>query len=181
MIVSWVSVRRYSRNRAARSVNAAFTRKTPSTEAAVEHSALPDANSEMVEAGTMGRLVPATVERVSAVTYQEIAEALEKAPWSEREAIGQGYVGLRVEWDCDFMNGYKSRSDFFRIFLSLGATRTIHCDVRENEFRELTKMSGAARIRVAGVIDKAELLRIDLSDVRLMIYAERAKRHAPSR
>jgi hypothetical protein len=122
-------------------------------------------------------LEPVSIERVSGVTFEEIKEAIEKAPPLQREHVASSYVGLRVEWDTYFKGGSRGDNDMIRLLLTTATdnssvSNTIWCDVPFNEYRELGVLPAGSKIRVAGEIAQAGRWDIKLKDAHLYIYGK---------
>ena len=124
---------------------------------------------------TPNDLEPISIERVSAVTFDEIAKAIEKAPPLQRDYVESSYVGLRVEWDTYFKTGSRRDNNMAMLLLTTDAnlaSNTIWCEVPFDEYRELGVLPEGSKIRVAGEIAKAGRWDITLKNARLYIYGK---------
>ena len=123
---------------------------------------------------TPNELEPISIDRVSVVTFDEIAKAIEKVPPLQRDYVESSYVGLRVEWDTYFKSG--SRRDNMAVLLlttdSDVGSNTIWCEVPFDEYRELGVLPAGSKIRVAGEIAKAGRWDITLKNARLFIHGK---------
>ncbi len=118
-------------------------------------------------------LTPATVERISEITFQEISKTIENAPPLQREQIAKNYLGLQVEWDAYFCSGYRDKDDNIDLRLSASPNRTgkyVRCTVRLSDYRELGLLPENSKVRVSGKITDADRFDVTLSDVRLHFY-----------
>jgi len=118
-------------------------------------------------------LEPVSVERVSGITFEDIREALDKAPPLQREHIANSYVGIRIEWDTYFKGGTRRDDDMVSVRLTTNLDRplnTIWCEVPLSEYRELGVLPKDSKIRVFGKITEASSWDIKLDDVHLVIY-----------
>lgn len=121
-------------------------------------------------------LAPATIERVSPLTFQDIAEAIDSAPPLQRDHVAKNFKGLRVEWDTYFKSGKSSEDGTIRLRLGTeqrGSYNTVICEVAGADYRELGVLPEGSKIRVFGEIESASRYDIELKDVRLHIYYER--------
>jgi hypothetical protein len=118
------------------------------------------------------RIVPARIDRVSLLTYQDLLQAVESAQGSELDVVAQKFVGTRVEWLCYFQDGHKEVGDYFRLYFAIdehGEAGTIHCDVLADEFQEISA-ERKRRIRVVGRIRQVGRWNVELEDVCLTLY-----------
>ncbi|MDD5335261.1 MAG: hypothetical protein PHS32_16135 [Rhodoferax sp.] len=124
---------------------------------------------------TLNDLKPVSIERVSGITFDEIREAISKAPPLQQELVEKSYVGLRVEWDTYFKSGSRRENDLIMLLLTTDnvvGSNTIWCEVPFNEYRELGVLPRGARIRVAGEVTSASQFDVKLKDARLYIYGK---------
>ena len=120
-------------------------------------------------------LQPVSVERICSVTFEDIREALDKAPPLQREHIANSYVGIRVEWDTYFKGGTRGENDMVSVRLTTNFERplnTIWCEVPLSEYRELGVLPEGSRVRVMGKITEAGSWDIKLEEVHLIIYGK---------
>lgn len=115
---------------------------------------------------------PAAIERLSQVSFDDIENAIERAPPMQREHIANSYVGLKVEWDS-YLRSANMR-DNGEVFLRLAIDknykgRAVVCSVQADEYRVLGILPQGAHIRIAGEITRANFCDIELSNVRLQI------------
>lgn len=122
------------------------------------------------------RLAPAAIDRVSPLTFQDIAEAIDSAPPLQRDHVAESFKGLRVEWDTYFKSGRLSEEGTIRLRLGTeqrGSFKSVLCAVAVADYRELGVLPEGSKIRVFGEIESASRYDIELKDVRLHIYYER--------
>ncbi len=122
------------------------------------------------------RLAPASIERVSPMTFQDIAEAIDSAPPLQRDHVAATFKGLRVEWDTYFKSGKLLENGNIRLRLGTeqrGSYNTVKCEVLAADYRELGILPEGSKVRVFGEIESASKYDIELKDVRLHIYYER--------
>jgi hypothetical protein len=125
-------------------------------------------------------LEPVSVERVSGIAFEDIREALDKAPPLQREHVADSYVGIRVEWDTYFKGGTRRDNDMVSVRLTTNIDRplnTIWCEVPLSEYRELGVLPEGSKVRIFGKITEAGTWDIKLEDVHLVIYGNS---HAPA-
>ena len=118
------------------------------------------------------KFAPATVERLSQVSFDDIEKAIDGAPPMQRDHIANSYVGLKVEWDS-YLRSANMR-DNGEVFLRLSIDkdykgRSVLCKVQAEEYRVLGILPKGAHIRVAGEITMANSCDVELSNVRLQI------------
>jgi hypothetical protein len=142
---------------------------------------VPNGANAPVDNSSSVRLKPASIERVSPLTFQDIAEAISSAPPLQRDHVAESFKGLRVEWGTyfrsgRFQSGSSSGDDAIRLRLGTeprGSFNTITCEVLAKDYRELGVLPEGTKIRVFGEIESASRYDIELKDVRLHIYYER--------
>lgn len=112
------------------------------------------------------------LDRVSAISPDEIHNSLEKAPPLQRNRIAESYIGLRVEWDTTFLNGRPLDNGCIRLQLSsFGQIQTsVWCEVPADEYRELAILPKRSKIRVYGEISGIADHGIDIKNAQLHIY-----------
>lgn len=120
---------------------------------------------------------PPVLERVSMVTLSEINTSLVDAPPLQRDRIAESYVGLRVEWDTEFIDGKLKDNGSVRLQLRIPDTShqptSVWCEVPAVEYRELGILPEKSKIRVSGEIEKVASYGVDLKCARLHIYGMR--------
>lgn len=124
---------------------------------------------------TANDLSPISIKRVSGITFDEISQAIKKAPPLQQELVEESYVGLRIEWDTYFKSGSHREKDMIMLLLTTDSavgSNTIWCEVPFNEYRELGILPRGAKIRVAGEITSASVWDVKLKDARLYIYGK---------
>lgn len=120
-------------------------------------------------------LLPATVERVSNISFNEIAKTIENAPPLQRKQVAQNYIGLRVEWDAYFKGGRENDDESIDLRLTTDLNRplnTIYCTVKFRDYRELGVLPENTKVRVSGEISAADRYEVTLTDVRLHFYQQ---------
>jgi hypothetical protein len=120
-------------------------------------------------------LEPTSIERISRITFDEIRNAIEKAPPLQRENVQKSYVGLRIEWDTFFKSGSRRDGDMALLLLTTDSrvgSNTIWCEVPFSEYRELGILPAGAKIRVTGEITEVNPWDVKLKDARLHIYGK---------
>jgi hypothetical protein len=117
------------------------------------------------------------LERVSVVTLDEINTSLVDAPPLQRTRISESYVGLRVEWDTQFVDGKLQENGDIRLQLTIPNSKhqpkSVWCEVPASEYRELGILPENSKIRVSGKIETIASYGIYLKDARLHIYGMR--------
>jgi hypothetical protein len=146
-----------------RKINPKLTEQPPQVLVRLESSA-----SEVT------KLAPSSVEQVAAITYGQVKDAILSAPPLQQESVAERYIGLRVEWDTYFRNGYKKEDGLLRLYLSptenyRGAD--VICDVSADDYRELSILPEGTPIRVSGEIATAAAYEIELKSARLQFTA----------
>ena len=138
--------------------------KPRSTPTAAAPTAIPLEQSDAV--------VPATTVRVSAISAQEIHDAIASAPPMQQEDKARHFIGLRVQWRTELISATR-RDDSVRLQLRGGGSSrpTVWCRVRFDEYRELAILSTNSPIIVNGLIESAENFRIELKEVGLTFPA----------
>lgn len=134
--------------------------------------------SSTVDNSPLVNLEPASIERVSPLSFNDIAEAISSAPPLQRNHVAESFKGLHVEWDTYFKNGYSSENGTIRLRLGTeqrASLNTVICEVLAADYRELGILPEGSKIRVFGEIESASTFDIELKDVRLHIYYERQK------
>lgn len=115
-------------------------------------------------------LEPATIERVSKLTFEDIENAIRAAPPMQRGRVAESYVGLRVEWNTYFKSGSLMNDDIMKLWLSTDSHALINCEVQVKEYREFGILPEGTKVRVSGEIVKVSSLDAELKDVRLHIF-----------
>lgn len=112
------------------------------------------------------------LERVSSITPDEINNSLNNAPPLQREVVANSYIGIRVEWDTEFINGKRLDNGCVRLQLtSFDKSRdSVWCEVSEEEYRELAILTKGARIRIYGEIARIATHGIHIKNAQLHIY-----------
>jgi hypothetical protein len=115
------------------------------------------------------------VERISPLTPEEVQKSIEDAPPLQRDAVARRYIGLKVEWDTEFA-GADEREGVVRLYLVTHKTRIgtpifVWCNVKLDDYRELSIIRENANIRISGTIETAKAGSISLSDARLTFLA----------
>lgn len=115
-------------------------------------------------------LASAKAVRLSSVTLEQIASAIDQAPPMQRGRVAEGFRGIRIEWDTQFVNGYLSE-DEKTIRLRLKPKESlfprISCQVPAHEYRELGVTREGAPVRVTGTVLKVDGYDIELGEVTL--------------
>jgi hypothetical protein len=120
-------------------------------------------------------LAPASLERISLISFDDIRTAIESAPPLQRDRIAENYVGLKIEWDTYLKGGSVKKEGTISLRLTTNiehSFNTIWCDVPLDEYRELGVLPEGAKVRVSGEIVKASTCDIELKDVRLHFYGK---------
>lgn len=129
-----------------------------------------------VDNSPLVRFEPAAIERVSPLTFQDIAEAISSAPPLQRDHVAETFKGLHVGWDTYFKSGKSSEDGTIRLHLGTeqrGGFYTVMCEVLAADYRELGILPEGSKIQVFGEIESASKYHIQLKDVRLQIHYER--------
>jgi hypothetical protein len=125
---------------------------------------------------SLGKFEHPLLERVSAVTLDEINTAIIDAPPLQRDRVAESYVGLRVEWETLFKNGTLNVNGTIRLHLSVDNAkhppRSVWCEVPANEYRELGILPEDSKVRVSGEIENVASYGVNLKDARLHIYGK---------
>ena len=115
------------------------------------------------------------IERLSAVGLDEINTAIVDAPPLQRDRVAESYVGLRVEWETEFVSGRVSADGgSIRLHLTVPDAKhqpkSVWCDVSTSDYRELGILPEGAKVRVSGEIQQVVSYGVDLKDARLHFY-----------
>ena len=135
-----------------------------------------EAADQLVDESQPTHFEPASIERVSPLTFKDIAEAIIAAPPMQRDRVAESYKGLRIEWDAYFRSGSKVGDDIIRLRLGTEpklSMNSIMCEVPAKEYRELGVLPEGSKIRVSGELESISRFDIELKDVRLYIFHDR--------
>lgn len=114
------------------------------------------------------------LKRVSVISLDEINTSLADAPPLQRTRIAESYVGLRVEWDTQFVGGKLQEDGDIRLQLTIPNAKhqpkSVWCKVPAAEYRELGILPEDSKIRVSGEIEAVASHGIELKEARLHIY-----------
>lgn len=136
-----------------------------------------ESSPSMIESDSHSEPQRPVVERVSVVTLDEINNSLVNAPPLQRDHVAENYVGLRVEWDTQFVGGKQQENGDIRLQLTIPDARhqpkSVWCEVPASEYRELGILPEGSKIRVSGEIEEIASYGIDLKDACLHIYGMR--------
>jgi hypothetical protein len=115
-------------------------------------------------------------DKVSAVTVDDIRNAINNAPPLQRDRVAEGYIGLQVEWEALFKHGTLTKKDEIRVLLTVVDAKLyygfVRCTVPAKEYRALGILPENAKVRVYGEIAEIDGQVIDLKDARLHIYGK---------
>jgi hypothetical protein len=129
--------------------------------------------AQITSQGQMGNPL---LEKVSALTIDDIAKAITKAPPLQQKQVAENYVGLKVEWDTVFRNGRLIDGDLIRLqLLVVDATISdgiVWCEVPAKQYRELAILPKNSKIRIYGEIEKVDSYGVDIKDAHLHIYSQ---------
>jgi hypothetical protein len=120
------------------------------------------------------------LEYVYTITIDEINSAVLAAPPLQRSNVAKRFVGLRIEWDTNFVGGKEEDNDKITLHLrpaktdvslsDISGISAIWCTVPASEYRELGILPKDSKIRVSGEIDQITDHAIYVKEARLHIY-----------
>jgi hypothetical protein len=121
---------------------------------------------------------PALLVETSSLDPQAIIKAIESAPLLQQGDIEKHYRGMRVEWTGELISAKKRNKGEVTLLILCGSRSSfspgVMFDIDPAEYPGLGLLRSRDSIRVSGVIRKVEHQIIELKDVRLLAYGNRA-------
>ncbi|MDP2224455.1 hypothetical protein [Nitrosomonas sp.] len=118
--------------------------------------------------------VPIAMHRTSPVTPNELQTSILSAPPLQKKVVAERYISQRIEWDTE-LSGAEQQGSLVRLYLSAvkGPDSKyphpvfVWCDVKLDEYRELTVLPEKAHIRINGTITEVSLPSVRLDNASL--------------
>ncbi len=117
---------------------------------------------------------PIAIERISPVTPNELQVSIESAPPLQKNAVAERYIGQRIEWNTELC-GAEQKGSLIRLLLSAvkGSDSKypypvyVWCNVKLDEYRELTVLPEKAHICINGTLTKVSSTSVSLDNASL--------------
>jgi hypothetical protein len=129
-----------------------------------------DRSSSPIKDAGVDAQAAASTRNISAITFEDIAEAIGNMPPLQRETIANSYKGLKVEWKTYYNGGSRLGDGLIRVRFKPKMNafgQSIICKVRDSEYPELGILREGAEVKVIGEIEEADRFDITLKNVRL--------------
>lgn len=120
----------------------------------------------------------------SLLSVSKIRESIQKSPPLQRAEVRNSFKGIKVIWDGYLESADKKYNNIVSIYLSpddpnlKSGLMLICCEVSLKDYRELGILPEGTKIRVQGEIAAADILKIELTNVKL--YFLNDKKSTPS-
>ena len=115
------------------------------------------------------------IERISLVAPNELQTSIESAPPLQQKTVAERYTGQRIEWDTELCSA-EQQGSLVRLHLSAVKGKDskypypvyVWCDVKLDDYRELTILPKKAHIRIIGTLTKVSSMSVSLDNARLI-------------
>jgi hypothetical protein len=106
--------------------------------------------------------------RISALTAEEVWQAIDKAPVLHRHSVHKQYIGTVVRWQVHLMHIYPDDKGWATLdFSCRDPSLEVVCEVRLSEYPELNYANYETPIVVTGKVGMSKYSEIGLDDVAL--------------